>query len=124
MHVCVQEKASVETMTPEPLQPEIVTDDQPSDVKKPDTSKQTEQVSEPSKLIRIASMVRAMLEEVRLAPLDESGRKHLANIQERAVHELNEILSPELQDELQTVMLPSRTMTLPAIRNYALLKHS
>lgn len=90
-------------MTPEPLKPEIVDEDNSVEEKDDKTS---EQVTRPTKLIRIASMVRAMLEEVRRAPLDEAGRKHLADIQDRAVNELNEILSPELQDELKSVMIP------------------
>lgn len=89
-------------MTSEPLKPEIV-DDEPKDS---DEEQGAEQVTQPTKLIRIASMVRAMLEEVRRAPLDEAGRKHLADIQDRAVNELKEILSPELQDELESVMIP------------------
>lgn len=88
-------------MTPEPLKPEIVSDEK-DNVEEPNN----EQVTQPTKLIRIASMVRAMLEEVRRAPLDVAGRKHLADIQDRAVNELKEILSPELQDELESVMIP------------------
>ena len=86
-------------MTTEPLKPEIVDDNKIDE-------KSSEQVTRPTKLIRIASMVRAMLEEVRRAPLDEAGRKHLSEIQEKAISELNEILSPELQDELKSVMSP------------------
>jgi hypothetical protein len=91
-------------MTPEPLKPEIV-DEKVEDPKNA-SDEQNELVTQPTKLIRIASMVRAMLEEVRRAPLDEAGRKHLADIQDRAVNELTEILSPELQDELKSVMIP------------------
>lgn len=88
-------------MTPEPLHPEIVDEKATSEVEAGSA-----QVTQPTKLIRIASMVRAMLEEVRLAPLDVAGRKHLADIQDRAVNELKEILSPELQEELESVMIP------------------
>jgi hypothetical protein len=90
-------------MTPEHLKPQIVDDNTKDNEKSED---QQELVTQPTKLIRIASMVRAMLEEVRRAPLDEAGRKHLADIQDRAVGELTEILSPELQDELKSVMIP------------------
>ncbi len=90
-------------MTPDPLQPEIV--DEQAETP-PENETADAQVTQPTKLIRIASMVRAMLEEVRLAPLDVAGRKHLADIQQRAVDELKEIISPELQDELQAVMIP------------------
>ena len=65
-----------------------------------------EQVTRPTKLIRIASMVRTMLDEVRRAPLDEAGRKALREIHERSLAELEGILSPDLRDELDTVVLP------------------
>jgi hypothetical protein len=65
-----------------------------------------EQVTRPTKLIRIASMVRAMLDEVRQAPLDEAGRRRLRDIFEKSVHELEGVLSPELQKELGEVVLP------------------
>jgi len=65
-----------------------------------------EQVTKPTKLIRIASMVRTMLDEVRRAPLDDAGRRRLREIHEKSVHELESVLSPELQKELAEVVLP------------------
>ncbi len=65
-----------------------------------------EQVTRPTKLIRIASMVRNMLEEVRRAPLDDAGRIALRRIHERSMHELEEVLSPALREELSEVALP------------------
>ncbi len=65
-----------------------------------------EQVTSPTKLIRIASMVRTMLDEVRRAPLDDAGRRRLREIHERSVHELEEVLSPDLRQELSDVVLP------------------
>ncbi len=65
-----------------------------------------EQVSRPTKLIRIASMVRALLDEARLAQLDDAGRRHLKEIHERSVHELEGILSDDLRQELEEVTLP------------------
>jgi hypothetical protein len=65
-----------------------------------------EQVSRPTKLIRIASMVRALLDEARRAPLDDAGRRSLKEIHERSMHELEDILSPDLRQELQEVSLP------------------
>ncbi len=65
-----------------------------------------EQVTRPTKLIRIASMVRGMLEEVRRAPLDDAGRRRLREIHEKSVAELEGVLSPELQKELAEVVLP------------------
>jgi hypothetical protein len=64
-----------------------------------------EQVARPTKLIRIASMVRALLDEARRAPLDDAGRKALKEIHERSIHELEEILSDDLRTELDGVSL-------------------
>ena len=66
----------------------------------------TEQISSPTKLIRISSMVRTMLDEVRRAPLDDAGRRRLREIHERSLHELEGVLSPDLQQELKEVVLP------------------
>jgi hypothetical protein len=63
-------------------------------------------VSEPTKLIRIASMTRAMLDEVRQAPLDDGGKRRLADVHARSLDELREILSEDLLDEFNEVMIP------------------
>src|SRR6266550_5373947 len=65
-----------------------------------------EAVSQPSKLIRIATMVKSMLEEVRHASLDDAGRQRLRQIHERSLDELSEVLSEDLREELGGVMLP------------------
>jgi len=65
-----------------------------------------EQVARPTKLIRIASMVRALLDEARRAPLDDAGRRSLKEIHERSIRELEGILSPDLRQELADVTLP------------------
>jgi hypothetical protein len=65
-----------------------------------------EQISSPTKLIRIASMVRTMLDEVRRAPLDDAGRRRRKEIHERSLSELESVLSPDLQKELAEVVLP------------------
>ena len=66
----------------------------------------SEQVTQPTKLIRIASMVRSMLDEVRRAPLDDAGRRRLREIHEKSLSELESVLSPDLQAELAEVVLP------------------
>jgi hypothetical protein len=63
-------------------------------------------VTEPSKLLRIASMTRAMLEEVREAPLDDAGRSRLLSIYERSLEELKGVLSEDLREELDAVFVP------------------
>lgn len=65
-----------------------------------------ESITEPAKLLRIASMVRELLEETRQASLDEPGRIRLRQIHERAIGELSEVLSPDLKDELSTLAPP------------------
>jgi len=63
-------------------------------------------ITEPSKLIRIASMTRAMLDEVRQAPLDEMGRRRLGEIYTNSLDQLRESLSDDLQDELESIFQP------------------
>ncbi len=63
-------------------------------------------VQQPAKVMRIATMVRQLLEEVRHSSLDEAGRSRLADIYETSVRELGEILSSELKDELARLSLP------------------
>jgi hypothetical protein len=63
-------------------------------------------VAHPAKLLRIASMIRELLEEARQASIDESGRKRLVTIYERSVRELQGALSPELLKELEELMPP------------------
>ena len=70
-----------------------------------------EQVTQPTKLIRIASMVRSMLDEVRRAPLDDAGRRRLREIHDRSIEELDSVLSPDLQKELTEVVLPLTSET-------------
>lgn len=65
-----------------------------------------EAVTHPARLIRITSMVRNMLEEVRHAPLDEAARRRLREIHDRSVVALRDVLSPDLERELAEVVLP------------------
>jgi len=63
-------------------------------------STSAETITEPAKLLRIASMVRELLDETRQASMDEAGRARLADVYHRAVGELTEVLSADLQEEL------------------------
>jgi Protein of unknown function (DUF2587) len=65
-----------------------------------------ETIREPAKLLRIASMVRELLDETRQASLDEAGRKRLAEIYHRAVGELSQVLSADLKEELGDLAPP------------------
>lgn len=73
-----------------------------------------ETVSQPAKVMRIGSMIKQLLEEVRQAPLDEKSRARLAEIFERSVEELAASLSPDLQTELRTMALPFTDGEIPS----------
>jgi hypothetical protein len=66
----------------------------------------TGSITEPAKVMRIGSMVKQLLEEVRQAPLDEASRERLAEIYERSVVELTDAMSPDLQEELRMLAIP------------------
>ncbi|MGH9151726.1 MAG: proteasome activator [Acidimicrobiales bacterium] len=65
-----------------------------------------ETVEHPARVMRIASMIKQLLEEVRHAPLDEAGRATLREIYHTSVQELAGSLSADLRDELARVTLP------------------
>jgi hypothetical protein len=63
-------------------------------------------IEQPAKLIRIAAMIREMLEDVRQSKPDEAGRQRLRAVYESALTGLKEGVSKELQDELDTLTIP------------------
>ncbi|MGZ8624796.1 MAG: proteasome activator [Actinomycetota bacterium] len=65
-----------------------------------------EAITQPAKLLRIATMVRELLDATRQASLDEPGRVRLREIYERSVGELEEVLSPDLKEELASLAPP------------------
>lgn len=71
-------------------------------------------VEQPAKVMRIGSMIKQLLEEVRAAPLDEAGRARLAEIHARSIAELEEGLAPELRDELERLSLPFSNAQTPS----------
>ncbi len=66
----------------------------------------TDLVEQPAKVMRIGSMIKQLLDEVRNAPLDEAGRARLAEIHRRSIDELKGGLAPELTEELDRIALP------------------
>jgi hypothetical protein len=66
----------------------------------------SDEVHHPAKVMRIASMVRTLLDEVRAAPLDDASRTRLKEIYETSIKELGEVLSGDLRDELGRLSLP------------------
>jgi hypothetical protein len=88
-----------------PEQPEVIT----PDVNATDgdgATPATETVEQPAKVLRIGSMIKQLLEEVRHAPLDEKSRARLREIYDTSVKELAEGLSPDLRDELDRLASP------------------
>ncbi|MDI3194243.1 bacterial proteasome activator family protein [Pseudarthrobacter sp. AL07] len=63
-------------------------------------------VDEPAKVMRIGTMIRQLLAEVKSAPLDDAARERLAEIHERSIKELEDGLAPELVEELERISLP------------------
>ena len=92
---------SDEAANQEPVTPEVV----PAEAGEGEAFS-SPSVTEPSKLIRIASMTRAMLDEVRQAPLDEAGRERLFSVYERSLEELRGVVSDDLREELDSVFVP------------------
>lgn len=71
-------------------------------------------VDEPAKVMRIGTMIRQLLEEVKSAPLDEAARGRLAEIHERSIKELEDGLAPELVAELERISLPFPEKAAPS----------
>ena len=74
----------------------------------------TEMVEQPAKVMRIGSMIRQLLEEVRAAPLDEASRARLKEIHKASIKELEDGLAPELIEELDRLSLPLTESTIPS----------
>jgi hypothetical protein len=89
---------------PPPEQPEVI--DGPDGPGGDNLPAATESVEHPARVMRIASMIKQLLDEVRHAPLDERGRSRLREIYTTSVQELADSVSPDLRDELARVTLP------------------
>ena len=81
----------------------------PSDERNP-----AEMVEQPAKVMRIGSMIKQLLEEVRAAPLDDASRTRLREIYASSIAELSEGLAPELRDELGRLALPFSETAVPS----------
>ena len=73
-----------------------------------------ETVTAPAKVMRIGSMIKQLLDEVRSMTLDNPSRERLAEIYERSIAELTTALSPDLQEELRTLALPFKDGEIPS----------
>jgi hypothetical protein len=73
-----------------------------------------DQVEQPAKVMRIGSMIKQLLDEVKSAPLDEAARQRLKQIHATSVKELEEGLAPELVAELERLSLPFTEDSIPS----------
>ncbi|MGS0683720.1 bacterial proteasome activator family protein [Nakamurella sp. GG22] len=71
-------------------------------------------IGEPAKVMRIGTMIKQLLEEVRAAPLDDASRARLKAIHEKSIKELETGLTPELRDELERLSLPFTEDAIPS----------
>src|ERR1700750_2035724 len=74
----------------------------------------TDLVEQPAKVMRIGTMIKQLLEEVRAAPLDDASRNKLREIHKASIHELEDGLAPELRDELERLTLPFTEDSVPS----------
>jgi hypothetical protein len=88
----------------EPVAGELVQDQRP----------QGEAVESPAKVMRIGTMVKQLLDEVRAAPLDDASRERLRSIFDESIKELDGVLSPDLADELGRLAPPFGDDTVPS----------
>ncbi|MBY6410645.1 bacterial proteasome activator family protein [Rhodococcus sp. BP-252] len=74
----------------------------------------SEMVEQPAKVMRIGTMIKQLLEEVRAAPLDDASRARLKEIHQSSIRELEQGLAPDLRDELERLALPFGEDAIPS----------
>jgi hypothetical protein len=74
----------------------------------------TDLVEQPAKVMRIGTMIKQLLEEVRAAPLDDASRNRLREIHATSIRELEDGLAPELREELDRLTLPFNEGATPS----------
>lgn len=74
----------------------------------------SDMVEQPAKVMRIGTMIKQLLEEVRAAPLDDASRTRLKEIHQSSIRELEQGLAPELRDELERLALPFGEDSIPS----------
>jgi hypothetical protein len=84
---------------------------QPDQQEEQQQERPTDAIEHPAKVMRIASMARQLLDEVRAAPLDDASRSRLRAIYQTSVKELSEILSEDLREELERLSSPFEQQT-------------
>ena len=95
-------------------------DGMPTEAPAPDNLEDTEEstltdmVEQPAKVMRIGTMIKQLLEEVRAAPLDDASRSRLREIYDNSIKELSSGLAPELRNELERLSLPFTEDAVPS----------
>ena len=79
-----------------------------------DSKSLTDLVEQPAKVMRIGTMIKQLLEEVRAAPLDDASRNRLRDIHRTSIAELEDGLAPELREELERLTLPFTEEGVPS----------
>ncbi len=79
-----------------------------------DAKSLTDLVEQPAKVMRIGTMIKQLLEEVRAAPLDDASRNRLRDIHRTSIRELEDGLAPELREELERLTLPFTEDAVPS----------
>ncbi|MEU2257395.1 bacterial proteasome activator family protein [Nocardia xishanensis] len=101
-----------------PLTGQVVTDgdEKADDAKDREDAGESlaDMVEQPAKVMRIGTMIKQLLEEVRAAPLDDASRNRLKQIHKSSVRELEQGLAPELRDELERLTLPFTDDVVPS----------
>ncbi|MET8773551.1 bacterial proteasome activator family protein [Nocardia sp. NPDC050713] len=101
-----------------PLTGQVVTDSDKktdgSDDRDDSGESLADMVEQPAKVMRIGTMIKQLLEEVRAAPLDDASRTRLREIHKSSVRELEQGLAPELRDELERLTLPFTDDAVPS----------
>ena len=90
----------------EALEPEVLTDDA--------EEKQSESIEKPAKVVRVGTMMRQLLEEVKSSPLDDQSRVRLKEIYQSSISELGSALSDDLREELNRLASPFGAETSPS----------
>jgi hypothetical protein len=91
----------------------IGADPQLTGIGQDDDTSVTDLVQQPAKVMRIGTMIKQLLEEVKAAPLDDASRNRLRDIHKTSIAELEDGLAPELRDELERLALPFSDDAVP-----------
>lgn len=105
--------AQVGSTGDEPFTAQVVGDENSGESGDKDESL-ADMVEQPAKVMRIGTMIKQLLEEVRHAPLDDASRTRLREIHRTSISELEQGLAPELRDELERLALPFSDDTIPS----------